>query len=156
MAKDNMRGVLAGQDKNGQPLVPVSYRPVIRNPPPPSKRQTNARNRQLAGFGPHAAGLNNNLTLREYQHLGGPPLAPRGRYSRVITNFVTQSGRRYGKWFAEAGWLDIVSVKGVPFLHAHLKGIRVPKRDIAGVRPAGRAEALAALKKFVARMARRL
>lgn len=154
MAQDNRRGVLAGLDKDGQPLIPVTYRPITPNPPRPTSRQTNNRNRLPMGFGPAAAGLHNNLTFKEYQRLGGPPLAPRGPFSRVITNLVTRSGRRSGSiWYAAAAWMDIVSTKGRPFLRAHLLGLNgLPKRNIAGVRPEGRREAQTALRAFVARL----
>lgn len=154
LAEDgNRAGVLAGTDGEGNPMVPVTYRPkaITKNDwhltsADARKRQRNgarqtARRGVFSSFGPAAAGLHNNLTRREYQLLDGPPLAPRKQFSRVITNFVTRfvddspAGREI-----ECGWLGVVSAKGVAFLGAHFnglvkKGIRLPKRDLRGIRP---------------------
>lgn len=143
MEEDNRTGILAGLDKDGRPMLPVTYRPT-KKPLLPNKRQTNNGNTSVMGFGPSSAGLNNNLTYREYRRLAGPPLAPRGASSRVVTNHVTRSGRRSGRWFAEAGWADIVDTRGKPFLKYLLED-----RDIAGVRPTGRQLAWDALHTFI-------
>src|SRR4051794_26738261 len=86
--EDNRKGVLAGLDKDGTPMTPVKYRPKTDKPRKPTKEQTNAAPKGVrgifAGMGPSAAGLHNNLTSAEYRKLGGPPLAPRGKFSRVI------------------------------------------------------------------------
>ena len=157
---DNRKGVLAGLDKDGRPMAPVTYRPVgpkkshikinsakaanLRNGVKPRGRGV------FAGFGPAAAGLHNNLTPGEYRKLTGPPLAPRGMFSRVITNLQTTFVRESSsKWFAVGAWIDVVSTKGVAFLGAHFKGDRVgrrpgfrlPVRDLRGVRPEGREKA---------------
>ena len=71
------------------------------------------------GFGPHtAAGLHGNLTSAEYRSLGGPPLAPRGASSRVITNLLTGYAARAPAATGTRTVLvaEVVSTKGVPFL----------------------------------------
>lgn len=146
---DNRKGVLAGLDKDGNPMKPVTYRPTVAKPKKPSAQQRNGASVRIkagtfGGFGPHAAGLHNNLTSAEYRKLGGPPLAPRGQFSRVITNLTTDTNYEVSNdgrvWTAFCVWLDVVSTRGVPFLSAHFRGVgRLPKRDLAGVRPEGRA-----------------
>jgi hypothetical protein len=131
MLADNKRGVLAGEDKNGSPLLPVTYRP--KGPALSGNRKSD---RGYKGFGPSAAGLHGNLSSSEYRRLSGPPLAPRGANSRVITNFFTRHGRNGGQWFVEGAWLDVVSVSGVAFL-AFLFALR----NLAGIRPPGVAKA---------------
>jgi hypothetical protein len=147
--RDNKRGILAGQDKDGNPLRPVTYRP--KGPPKrATKRQRNNAGARgiFAGLGPSAAGLHNNLTSAEYRKLGGPPLAPRGPNSRVITNLATvhSTAPVNGQWFADGYWDEVVSTKGVAFLKYHFDGAgRLPKRDLRGVRPQGKREALRAM-----------
>jgi hypothetical protein len=165
---DNRRGVLAGTDRWGRPMAPVKYRPVGRakRPTGAQRNTANARARRgaFAGFGPAAAGLNNNLTRAEYEKLGGPPLAPRGAFSRAITNLVT-GYQRIGPatWQAFGYWSEVVSVRGVPFLHAHFTGaatgrghsVRLPARDLAGVRPEGLQLAAKAAKNWLFGLIRR-
>lgn len=143
---DNRKGILAGLDKDGNPMDPVKYRP--RTPKKLTKAQRNDQRAGIkrgifAGIGSHPAGLNNNLTPGEYRQLAGPPLAPRRQFSRVITNLKT--------WFypngpgantAEGYWDQVVNTKGVSFLGFHFRGKgRLPRRDIHGVRPEGREKA---------------
>lgn len=147
--KDNRDGVLKGTDKDGAPLVPVKYRPVgrVAKLTLGQKNTANPRARRgsLAGFGPIAAGFNNNLTSSEYRRLDGPPLSPRRQFSRVITNLVTSYIEPEGNspiWTAVGTWREVVSTKGVQFLPYHFEGKgRLPVRNLAGVRPEGRAEA---------------
>lgn len=149
----NRRGVLAGLDKDGKPMAPVTYRPTT---PKPVKIGSKAADRWrngasgriragvFGGFGPMAAGLHNNLTSAEYRKLDGPPLAPRKQFSRVITNLTTDYERAAGggAWTAYGVWIDVVSVKGVPFLPSHFRGSgRLPVRNLAGVRPDDMAKA---------------
>lgn len=150
---DNRRGVLAGLDKDGRPMVPVTYRPR----PTAQKRLTaaqrnnprkGARTGAFAGLGAHPAGTNNNLTSAEYRRLAGPPLAPRGAFSRVITNLQLRFGRIDSHhWEAVGYWDEVVSTQGLPFLHYHFDGatgggrnrnVTLPKRDLRGVRQWGR------------------
>ena len=147
---DNRRGVLAGLDKDGVPMRPVTYRPRTAKPvkigskAAAGLRNTPGRKGVFAGLGSHPAGVNNNLTRKQYEQLAGPPLAPRGRFSRVITNLKTDSapsadGRTLEVWGA---WFEVVSVKGRQFLGGHFRGRgRLPRRSLAGVRPEGREKA---------------
>jgi hypothetical protein len=136
---DNRTGVMAGVDKDGVPLAPVTYRP--RGAP---KRHLR---RKVGAYNPGAAG---NLTSAEYRRLGGPPLAPRGTASRVITNLLTgYEGPPTGAptWAAIGYWEGVVSVKGNPFLRYHFTGTaKLPRRDLRGLRPAGRTKAVTALR----------
>jgi hypothetical protein len=140
LVEGNRKGVLAGTGGDGRNLPPVTYRPVGR------ARATTAGQRNLppgrqrpvfAGYGPHAAGLNNNLSPAEYRRLGGPPLAPRKANSRVITNYMVDYDRiREDVWQATYSWLDVINVKGLPFLRYHFDGAgRLPRRDLRGIRP---------------------
>jgi hypothetical protein len=71
-------------------------------------------------------------------------LAPRGPFSRVITNYtcdweVSPDGL---VWTAYGVWIDVVDVKGRKFLsHLFNGGRHLPRRDIRGLRPEGRAKA---------------
>jgi hypothetical protein len=136
--QDNRQGVMAGIDKDGVPMAPVTYRP--KGPPARHAR------RKVGAFNP---GVGGNLSSSEYRRLGGPPLAPRGTGSRVITNLLTgYEGPPTGAptWAAIGYWEGVVSPKGNPFLRHHFTGAgRLPRRDLRGLRPAGRAKALTAL-----------
>lgn len=145
--EDNRKGVLAGTDRYGRAMEHVRYRPVKAKKGLGAKLTDSQRNGLSArkkrgvfsGLGPSAAGLHNNLTPQEYRKLAGPPLAPRGAFSRVITNLVTRfepdspdARMAYGEW------KDVVSTKGVKFLPYHFNGEgRLPVRDLRGVRPEG-------------------
>jgi hypothetical protein len=132
---DNRQGVMAGIDKDGVPMAPVTYRP--KGPP---KRHLR---RKVGAYNP---GVGGNLSSSEYRRLGGPPLAPRGTGSRVITNLLTGHGREGDHWYALGYWEGVVSPKGNPFLRYHFTGTaKLPRRDLRGLRPAGRAKALTAL-----------
>jgi hypothetical protein len=160
--EDNSRGIMAGTDKDGHPMVPVKYRPAptltIKTPTKAQRNTANGRLRRgaFSGYGPAAAGLHNNLTSREYRRLAGPPLAPRGRSSRVITNLRLRFGLTGPTTFETVGyWDEVVSTKGVPFLKAHFDGasglgkkrnITLPRRDLRGVRPEGMRRAATALR----------
>jgi hypothetical protein len=156
---DNRKGVLQGLDKDGVPMAPVKYRPRPPGPRKPTKAQrggqrANAKKGGFLGLGATAYG---NLTSSEYRLLGGPPLAPRDQFSRVITNLKTGHGREGGNWYAMGYWDEVLDRKGHPFLHWHFHGasgggkkrnVTLPKRDLRGVRPDGRAKALDALRNF--------
>jgi hypothetical protein len=149
---DNRRGVLAGLDKDGKPMVPVTYRPA------PYGKLGKVRKRGRGGYN---AGVAGNLSSREYRLLDGPPLAPRGTNSRVITNLKTRYGRTGPLdmlWEAIGYWDDVVSRKGERFLHYHFDGatgggrsrtVTLPQRDLRGVRPEGRRKAMEALRAWM-------
>ncbi|WP_165076033.1 hypothetical protein [Paludisphaera rhizosphaerae] len=157
--EDNRRGIMAGEDKDGAYMVAVTYRPkrpILSNRGNAAKDRRNGARANLkrgnfAGFGPMAAGLHNNLTRREYEALAGPPLAPRGVFSRVVTNFVTgwlsDPSRRV--WTLVSGWADVVDTKGRTFLLNHFEGRgHLPVRDLRGVRPQGLAKMRTAFTKW--------
>lgn len=143
---DNRKGVLEGTDKDGGYMLGVTYRPVGKAKRLTPTQRNNAKGRRgvFSGYGPAAAGLNNNLTSREYRSLAGPPLAPRGAASRVITNLRTDYEHATGStiWDAYGFWFQVVDTKGRPFLSHHFNGGgRLPARDLRGVRPWGREKA---------------
>jgi hypothetical protein len=137
---DNRDGIMKGLDKDGVPIN--SYAPITYRPKGPPKRHLR---RKVGAFNP---GVGGNLSSSEYRRLGGPPLAPRGTGSRVITNLLTGKEGQPGdtQWAAIGYWEGVVSPKGNPFLIHHFTGAgRLPRRDLRGLRPAGRAKALTAL-----------
>lgn len=82
------------------------------------------------------------LTAAEYRARGGtgPVLAPRGMGSRVITGFQVRWVREGDTWVLVAGWRNVNSRKGKPFMQYHLKGApkaHLPRRDVGGVTPKG-------------------
>ena len=45
---------------------------------------------------------------------------------------------RTGVWEVVGAWINVVSKKGVPFLHWHFDGTgKLPRRDLRGIRPDG-------------------
>lgn len=149
IVEDNARGVLdARTDWQDQPLKPVTYRP--RYPSTSSRRKDTSG--EIRGFGPLAAGLHGNLPSAEYLALAGPPLAPQGANSRVITNLMTAHGQDPGQdyaWFAMGAWAEVVDVRGRPFLERAFV-----TRDLAGVRAWGLNEAIQELQAWVATLFR--
>jgi hypothetical protein len=162
---DNREGVLAGLDKDGRPMLPVTYRPD-----PKAGTQIDIRSRQAAnlrrgmhaarkhdllfgGIGLHLSGINNNLSSVEYRRSTGPPLAPRYQFSRVITNlligYFEEGQGRASVW---GYWDEVVNVKGEKFLHYHFNGLtlrngrQLPPRDLRGVRPDGKKKCLEAFR----------
>ena len=136
----------AGLDGRGQPLPAVTYRP---KGPPVTQWTRNDQKRHLAGALSIRRGArveetaHNNLTSAQYRKLTGPPLAPRGRGSRVHTNLRTEQGydSSRGVFYVVAAWFDIVSRKGVPFILAHFMGldtgrVKLKVRDLRGIAPA--------------------
>jgi hypothetical protein len=138
MEAGNLAGVLAGTDGDGNPMLPVTYRP--RNPRQMSLgerlgQRTNKKRGRQAGIGSyseHGILPNNNLSSSAYRQLTGPPLAPRGQFSRVITNFVTTTfqAEEHGYWVVVGTWEDVVSPKGYHFLPDLFE-----TRNLRGVRP---------------------
>ena len=138
MEEGNLKGVLAGTDKDGQPMLPVTYRPRNARPMSLGERlgqRVNKKRGRLAGIGgysEHGILPNNNLTSSAYRRLTGPPLAPRGQFSRVITNFETTAFQpeEHGYWVVVGAWKDVASPKGFHFLPALFE-----TRNLRGVRP---------------------
>jgi hypothetical protein len=120
--EDNEAGLLAGQDRDGQPLAPLAAR-TIRY-----RRSATGR------ADPHA-----------------PPLIPARRQSRAIAHYrVTSSRRSERSWVILGAWANVVSARGVPFLGFHAGGAgRLPVRDIFGVRPAGQKKISEALEAWL-------
>lgn len=150
IVEDNRRGVLAGVQCDDTPMPDVTYRNGKKKRT--ATRKGDRFGTKVGGYkGPKltlgrttipATAANGNLTTAEYQKLTGPPLAPRGDESRVIANLFTKHYQAGDVWIAEGAWLNVVSAKGVPFLHFHFEGAgRLPKRNLAGLRSWGRAEA---------------
>lgn len=150
MDEDNRRGVLAGLDGQGNPLMPVTYRPVDTKGKKVAKgakltieqrlgQGRRTKRGRFAAFGSSSEGSYNNLSSSSYRKLDGPPLAPRRQFSRVITNYMQRDGQvRYGVWEVVGAWIDVVSQTGVPFLHWHFDGTsKLPRRDLRGIRPWG-------------------
>jgi hypothetical protein len=154
---DNREGVLAGLDKDGKPMFPVTYRPDpkagtkinIASKEAAHLRRGMKANRKrdllFGGIGPHISGLHNNLTSVEYRRSAGPPLAPRYQFSRVITNLLIgyfEEGK--GRASIWGYWDEVVNTKGEKFLHYHFDGLKLrngvtlPPRDLRGVRPEGK------------------
>lgn len=154
IVEDNRVGVLAGLDKDGAPLAPVTYRngrvrPVkFRQGAAMGTRAGRFKGRRKGGQGRLP---NNNLTTEEYKLYDGGPLAPRGEHSRVIANLVKRTPRKNkGVWEILCAWLDVLDPKGRALLPRHFEGRgRLPQRDLRGVRPQGMERAVAALDLFV-------
>jgi hypothetical protein len=146
IVEDNRSGVLSGTDCNGKPLEKVTYRGGVA-------KKTLYRRGAAFGKPPVAflGGTGDNLSAAEYRKLTGPPLAPRGEASRVIANLTVNSAKLGpGRWEVVAGWEDILSRKGRPFIHAHFTGwkfkhFELKQRDLRGVRPGGVAKLKKAL-----------
>lgn len=140
---DNRRGVLAGLDKDGNPMVKTKYRPKTLREKLTAAQRNGAK--PNAKIGKYAGGNGNNLSSSEYRKLDGPPLAPRRQFSRVITNLLIDfddSQALRGRWEVWGYWDEVVSKKGVSFLKYHFNGEgHLPKRDLRGLRPEGRQKA---------------
>jgi hypothetical protein len=140
LSDDNTRSAMAGIDGKGNPLQPVTYRPK-------SVRRID-----------YKLLSNNNLTSSHYRSLAGPPLAPRGMQSRIVTNYRTASAELSdGRWTAIGAWEDVLSTKGVSFLRYHFTGSgALPVRDLRGIRPDVRVEARRSLRDFLTQYMRYL
>jgi len=60
----------------------------------------------------------------KYAGATGPPTAPFGAASRVVTGFRSQPRKRGGVWRIIAGWEGVVSRSGFPFLLALNYGVK--------------------------------
>ena len=164
MEEGNRKGVLAGTDGAGNPMVPVTYRPVgtARKKLTLGERlgqRPNKRRGEYGGIGPATGGLlaNNNLTSKAYRQLDGPPLAPRRQFSRVIANAITGNYpdvTHPGVYYVQLAWVEVVSPKGFHFLPVHFDGKPLGKhgpritRDLRGVRPADKEKMLKSLRSW--------
>lgn len=196
LIEDNRRGVMMGIDGDGNPMKPTKYRHSITqtaaggagdkffdtsgqafdfNPTTASASSFfgatranlsgSAQNGPLSGFKP---GPSNNLTTKEYKRLTGPPLAPRGPGSRVISNYVVEVMAGPNMVGVEGGWNDVVSKKGVSFLPFHFHGAtssraffaasiggdnhHLPRRDLVGLRQWGKTQARKELNAWVTQL----
>jgi hypothetical protein len=147
---DNERGIMAGQDKDGEAMPAVTYRPKgDRGKWGRKEQKAHLGRASHIGKGRVEETAGNNLTSAQYRKLAGPPLAPRGKLSRVITNLYTIQGfdSSRGVFYAVGAWADVISKKGVAFLIAHFTGANTGRfslkvRDLRGIRPAGQKECL--------------
>lgn len=197
LIEDNRRGVMMGVDGDGVPMKPTKYRHSITqtaaggagdkffnfsgqafdfNPETASSvsgffgasranLSGTAQNGPLSGFKP---GASNNLTTSQYKRLTGPPLAPRGPASRVISNYVVEVMAGSNMVGVEGGWNDVVSAKGVSFLPFHFNGAtssraffaasiggdnhHLPRRNLVGLRQWGKTQARKELNAWVTQL----
>ena len=180
LIEDNRKGVLAGLDKDDKPVASTIYRnsfaqagydrptyvKFVPNPFGPVAWKVNVSGTHDPGYKP---GTTANLTTKQYKSLSGPPLAPRGMASRIISNYKIEAVDGTGGEFGvEGGWDDVVSKKGVEFLPFHFsgnvvsstsaplfgvigvgRGKNLARRDMAGLRAWGRSRARTDLKKWI-------
>lgn len=144
LEEDNRDSALAGLDGYGNPMIGVTYRP---DPMAGTRKPID-----------YSIQPNDNLTSGHYRTLDGPPLAPQGLESRIVTRFGTEwISPAPNEWVTLGTWQDVVSIDGVPFLQAHFQGLNgLPERDLAHVRPKALERARDTLKGFVAAIAQRL
>ena len=186
LIEDNRRGVMQGIDGDGKRMKPTKYRKSLRQTSAGESGDMffNAQGEAFSnvetpqgfsfanltgqndspGFKP---GPSANLKNREYRKLTGPPLAPRGPASRVISNYTVEpltsnNGNTVG---VEGGWEDVVSDKGFEFLPVHFQGFgsqnpvfassisgpnrNMPRRNLVGLRAWGKAQARKELNEWV-------
>jgi hypothetical protein len=149
MVEDNLRGVLAGTDKDGNQAPELTYRPVEKGVKLTVEQRLGQNPRKkrgdFYGVGKHQSGTHNNLTSAEYRLLDGPRLAPRRQFSRVITNFYATSFQTNNPnvWVGVGGWREVVSPTEYHFLPVHFDGLPLGKNgpskryDLRGIRPEG-------------------
>ncbi len=145
LEEDNREGALAGLDGFGLPLTPVTYRPDPR-----------AGSRKPIDY---SIQPNDNLTSGHYRTLDGPPLAPQGLESRIVTRFRTKwDNPTPNTWIVSGSWEDVLTIAGMPLLPYHFDGPEhnpnLPVRDLAHVRPGALAKARQALVDFLQRLLR--
>lgn len=99
-------------------------------------------------------------TLKNRKRGPGPSLAPRGRNSRFVTNFVTFYEARENGETLVGQYEDILSKQGKPFARYHLTGATkpgtnwvLPRRDVGGVTPKGWAAVKKRFERFAADVA---
>jgi hypothetical protein len=180
LVQDNRKGVLAGRDKDDQPVVATSYRTsftqagydrptyvkFVPNPFGGPDWKTNVSGMPREGFKPGPSG---NLTTKQYRQQSGPPLAPRGMASRIISNYlISPLEFGNGQFGVEGRWTSVESKNGTPFLPFHFnstlvsstqhslfgivgigRGKNLPRRNMAGLRAWGKKRAREDLRKWI-------
>lgn len=162
LVEDNRRGVMQGQQGDGSPMKPTKYRLSLTQSGAGQAGDLffNASGQafdnfesggqfnfgSLGGVGPgYKPSPSDSLDTRQYQQMTGPPLAPRGAASRVISNYRVNILTGKNRVGVEGGWDDVLSKKGVPFLPAHFFGsqikTRAPKRGVFATSLTGDAKA---------------
>lgn len=194
LVEDNRRGVMMGIDGDGLPMKPTKYRHSITqtgaggrtdkffdasgqafnfNPTTTTSSTffsgTNFANLSGGSTGPlggYKPGPSANLTTKQYKTLTGPPLAPRGPGSRVISNYTVEAmPMGMNTVGVEGGWDDVVSKQGVSFLPFHFNGAtssraffaasiggdnhHLPRRNLVGLRQWGKTQARKELNAWV-------
>lgn len=170
LLEDNRRGVMMGVDGEGRRMKPTTYRKSLRQTSAGEAGDeffnaqgeafsnmegekefyfANMTGNEGIGFKPGPSG---NMSRKEYRKATGPPLAPRGPASRVISNYTVEpltsaTGNTVG---VEGGWDDVVSEKGFEFLPVHFNGGKnIPRRNLVGLRAWGKAQARKELNAWV-------
>lgn len=171
LIEDNRRGVMMGVDGEGRRMKPTTYRKSLRQTAAgeagdqffnaQGEAFSNIEGEQefyfanltgqndVIGF---KSGPSGNMSRKEYRKATGPPLAPRGPASRVISNYTVEpltsaTGNTVG---VEGGWDDVVSEKGFEFLPVHFNGGKnIPRRNLVGLRAWGKAQARKELNAWV-------
>jgi hypothetical protein len=181
LIEDNRRGVMMGVDGDGQRMKPTKYRNSFVQTSAGQATDTffNSQGTRVTGLAlaytgpkpgaffsnitgtPGARGFKgssgDNLTTAQYKKMSGPPLAPRGVASRVISNYTVEYIASPNMVGVEGGWNDVVSKKGVPFLPFHFSGAtfsraffaaaiggdnhHLPRRNLVGLRQWGKTQA---------------
>jgi hypothetical protein len=182
LVEDNRRGVMQGLQGDGSPMQPTKYRLSLKQTAPgtPGDLFFNAQGEafnnyeaggkfffgSLGGNGPgYKPSIDDNLSTRAYKKLTGPPLAPRGPASRVISNYRINILTGQNRAGVEGGWDDVLSAKGVPFLPFHFNGAtfsraifatslagsnqHLPRRNLVGLRQWGKSQATKELNAWI-------
>lgn len=194
LIEDNRRGVMMGIDGDGNPMKPTKYRLSLTqtaaggredkffnfsgqafnfNPETANSTSTfmGATYANLSGLGNqpgYKPGSGGNLKASEYRKMTGPPLAPRGPGSRVISNYTIEAIVQPNTVGVEGGWDDVVSKKGVEFLPFHFSGAtsanatfatsiagdnhHLPRRNLVGLRQWGKTQARKELNAWVTQL----
>ena len=184
LIEDNRRGVMQGLDGDGLPMKPTKYRLSLKQTSAGqagdqffnASGQAFSSMESAGGFAfanltgksnavGFKGGASDNLTTRQYKKMTGPPLAPRGPASRVISNYVTEAVVESNVVGVEGGWNDVVSKNGTPFLPFHFRGAtssratfansisgdnkHLPRRNLVGLRLWGKTQARKELNAWV-------
>lgn len=185
LVEDNRRGVMQGIDGDGNPMTPTKYRRSITQAGAGKAGDkffnaqgqafsnieissgflfANLTGQNSEGFKP---GPGANKSTREYRRATGPPLAPFGAASRVISNYMVEAIVDANMVGVEGGWNDIVSKTGFEFLPVHFRGSGIhnaaqvfarsigggnfdlPRRNLVGLRQWGKSQARKELNTWV-------